>query len=635
MIRDRDKSLHKQILRLRWVAPLAVLLLAAFHQVIVHLLLERSPQTWNNLLELAVYSVTGSVVVWLSLTWLGRALARHEQAQAELQAAHQHEQWIYQQLHAVHDIGCRVATAANMQEVLELAAHAPVHLSGAKGSAVVSFDETHNRLKLDMAWGLSEDYVRLLRQRVDEGISAVRCRDCTPLQAHVSGDCPLFQGLQTLARDEGIASLACLPITCQQKRKGIISAYFASPDGPLDEEVRLLNIVATGIAAAIEGVRLRAEQMATLYAMERATQDNQNLDTLLDGMLELTAGGWTVDVGAIFLYEAEEGTWHVHAHRGLGPDLSYPRYGLAVRLAEKAWKTGVPVIIPEVQANGDPATRETDGLASLVSIPFLAEGETLGALFLASVRPSTFEMHQEPLLSALARQMALIVRNTQLHSQLGHMAVLEERYRLSREMHDGLAQTISYLGWHLDHLEMLAEKGQWERLGTELVGAKRIVREIYLDVREAIDGLRLTIEHPGGLAAALQEYVTDFASRTGIATNFAGPTTWENLHPETEIQLLRVAQEALTNIRKHSGAHHAWLRLARDNGHLELVIADDGRGFELASSQDRRHLGLATMRERVERLGGTFTIATGPQQGTRITVTIPQSPDKEQERADA
>ena len=116
---NKDTPLHKQILRARWAVPLAVLLLAALHQAIVHGLLERVASDWHDLLELAVYSLTGSIVAWMGLTWLGQALAHQEQAQTELQTAHRNAERVHQQLLSVHDIGCQVATAADVQEVLE------------------------------------------------------------------------------------------------------------------------------------------------------------------------------------------------------------------------------------------------------------------------------------------------------------------------------------------------------------------------------------------------------------------------------------------------------------------------------------------------------------------------------------
>lgn len=172
-----------------------MLLLVALHQALLHVLLKRVALGWHSLFELAVYSLTGSVVAWLGLTWIARTVALQEEAKAQLRRTYEKLEHTHRQLLAVHEIGCRVASAADVQEVLELAARAPVHLAGAKGSAVFAFDETRDRLKVEMAWGLSDGYVCALRQRVEEGIPAGRCRGCSPLQARVTGDCPPVPGI--------------------------------------------------------------------------------------------------------------------------------------------------------------------------------------------------------------------------------------------------------------------------------------------------------------------------------------------------------------------------------------------------------------------------------------------------------
>lgn len=623
-MKGEGTPLHQRILDLRWLVPLGVLPLAALHQVLVHELVGRLPLDWDGLIEILAYSLTGSVVAWLGLTWLARAVARQARAEADLRRAYTELERTHRQLLSVHDIGRQVASAADVQEVLELAAQAPIQLTGALGSAVLSFDQAQEQLRLDVTWGLSDTYVQALRRRLEAGISMSHCQSCSPLQARVTSNCPLFDGMQQVAQAEGIQSLICLPITREQKRDGIITAYFPAPDGPPPDQIQLLNIVGTEIAAALEGVRLRARQMATIYAVERIAQTRQNLDTLAEQVLQTCRAAWKAEAGAIFLYEAAGGAWSSLARQGLGADPTDPRYGLGISLAEASRVKGHPIILPELHSD-DPIARGVNGLASAAAVPLLAEGETLGVLFLASTRPRTFQVRHVPFLSALAYQAALAVRNAQLHLQLGHMAVVEERYRLSREMHDGLAQTLTSLGWRLDHLDMLLAKGQFESLATSLADARQIVRETYLDVREAIEGLRLAVEHPGGLVAALQEYTAEFTDRSGILAEFTGQVDGTHLSPTTELQLLRIVQEALTNVRKHSGAHHAWVCLSRTADRLELVIADDGRGFDPALSRGRHHMGLISMRERAESLGGTFTLATGSNQGTRITVVVPTS----------
>jgi two-component system nitrate/nitrite sensor histidine kinase NarX len=123
----------------------------------------------------------------------------------------------------------------------------------------------------------------------------------------------------------------------------------------------------------------------------------------------------------------------------------------------------------------------------------------------------------------------------------------------------------------------------------------------------------------------LAEYVEDFEDRTGIETDFQVGETVDRLAlaPEAELQLLRIVQESLTNVRKHAGARHAWVTLRCSPDQVELTIADDGRGFDPRLPHGRQHVGLAGMRERAYSLGGALTLATSPGQGTRLTISAP------------
>jgi len=616
--------LHRQILRLRWVAPIVVLLLAAVHQLILHALLQYLvAPTQHDFIELLIYGFTGSVVAWIGLTWLARAVGRQEEAERRVRRAYEELEQTHQRLLAVHEIGQRVASAADEQEVLEMAARAPIHLAGACGSAVIAFDEASDQLKLEVTWGLSDRYVHALRRHIAQGIPYDRCQGCVPLRAQITGDCPLFRGMEELAKAEGITALACLPIAREQGREGIISAYFSSPTGPVEDQMRFLNIVATEIAAALEGVRFRTQEMATLYAVENLTQYQQNLNDRLAQGFEATLAGWGVRSGAIWLRDESTGTWNQWVQRGLGHGPDHPDFGLAIRLAEEARQTGKVLLIPDLAQALDLDPSVTRELASAAAAPLISGGEFSGVLVMVSRRPHLFQPRYTPFFSAIAYQTALAIRNAQLHVQVQQMAILDERYRLSREMHDGLAQTLSSLGWQLDHLKMLLHKGRLETLEQELTEARQAVRDAYMDLRETIDGLRLAVEHPGGLVDALGEYMADFGKRTGIEAHFQADGKMMSLPAESDLQLLRIVQEGLTNIRKHAVASHAWVRLRSAADQIELSIADDGQGFNPRLPRGHHHLGLASMRERAQSLGGTFTLATNPGRGTRITVTVP------------
>ncbi len=634
MMRPGRKSqpLYQRVVGLRWAAPLVVLTLAALHQLTLQVLLPRVSAAYHTWLAVAVYGLSGSIVAWLALSWLARNVAHQEQTEAKLRLAYERLTETHRRLLAVYDIGHEIASAADMQQVLELAARAPSHLADALGSAVVTFDEEHDdRLRLDMAWGLSDSYLRHLRQRVEAGIPAERCRTCKPLATHVSSDCPLFAGMQDPARAEGIHSLVCLPISREQRREGIISAYFPLPNGPPEEQVQLLNIVATEIAAVLEGVRLRTQQMATIYAVENLTRVQQDLGDLLEQILQTSLSGWGVQRGAILLYDEADAAWHRWVQRGLGDSANHPYFGLALSLAEEARQTGQLILIPDLSQHSEMDPHIADGLGSAAVAPLVSGGQQLGALVMLANRSNLFRPHHASLFSAIAHQAALAVSNAQLHAQVRQMAVIEERYRLSREMHDGLAQTLGSLGWQLDHLKTLLDRGDLQTMTQELADTRQMTREAYLDVREVIDGLRLAVDHPGGLVEALAEYIADFQDRTGISARFQADGELYSLLPQAELQLLRIVQEALTNVRKHAAAHHVWVwlqsvqtvRAGDTTRQVELSIADDGQGFDSHLPRSHRHVGLGSMRERVQSLGGSFSLATSPGQGTRITVIIP------------
>jgi len=267
--------------------------------------------------------------------------------------------------------------------------------------------------------------------------------------------------------------------------------------------------------------------------------------------------------------------------------------------------------------------QSSDRVRSFAGVALRAEGQVLGALFLGAGRPGIFVPGAARLLAALAHQIALAVRNVQLYSRLRQLAVLEERFRLSRELHDGLAQTLGSLGLQTDRVQRLLADQRTGEARQALLELRGAIAEAYAEVRGATEGLRITSERSGGFLDALREYLEVFGSRTGIAVELASEAGQLDLPAETAAQLLRIAQEALTNVRRHARARRVSVRLAARDGAIELAIADDGVGFDPELPEGWRHLGLATMRERARALGGQFTIATSPGQGSVVTVRVP------------
>src|SRR5262249_32781010 len=152
-----------------------------------------------------------------------------------------------------------------------------------------------------------------------------------------------------------------------------------------------------------------------------------------------------------------------------------------------------------------------------------------------------------------------------------------------------------------------------------------VADEIYQDIGESITGLRTNLTERG-LVPALQDYLEQFEERHQIATTLRTDDAADQLAPLAALQLFRLSQEALTNVRKHAAAEKATVTLMSDApGQLKVVIADDGQGFipGTQSNGKARPLGMTSMRERVEALGGTFQVTSQLGSGTQVSATIP------------
>ncbi|MBM2827050.1 MAG: putative two component system histidine kinase, partial [Dehalococcoidia bacterium] len=162
----------------------------------------------------------------------------------------------------------------------------------------------------------------------------------------------------------------------------------------------------------------------------------------------------------------------------------------------------------------------------------------------------------------------------------------------------------------------------------ELEQLEIAAREVYTDVREAILGLRAVTQGESDLVDALMIYMKRFTELSGVNAELVLQCNKDdlNLRPEEEVQLIRIIQEALSNVRKHAEARNARVQLGLEGETMMLVVEDDGRGFsqDRSSSRGTPQFGLQTMRERAEALGGSFSIDSAPGKGSRITVCLPR-----------
>ncbi|MDU2063636.1 MAG: histidine kinase N-terminal 7TM domain-containing protein [Sporomusaceae bacterium] len=203
------------------------------------------------------------------------------------------------------------------------------------------------------------------------------------------------------------------------------------------------------------------------------------------------------------------------------------------------------------------------------------------------------------------------------------LSILNERDRIGRELHDDKAQVSNFLGLELQNLRHLLTTSQDEAALAKVDRLRDIIKGLNTDIRESIVGLKKTNTARCQFMTQLREYVSWYEQHRGIAVELILPEeSLDSLFSDlVKLQLLRIIQEALTNIRKHARAHKAKVAIEKAGSQIVVTIADDGCGFDQAALQRKdKSFGLQIMAERAQEVGGELTVATKPGEGTKVIV---------------
>ncbi len=269
----------------------------------------------------------------------------------------------------------------------------------------------------------------------------------------------------------------------------------------------------------------------------------------------------------------------------------------------------------------------TSALArAAVVVPLKLENTNIGALWIARFENDQFSETDMIWLESMADQVAIAIQHGLMTSQLQSLSIVQERGRIAREMHDGLAQVLGYLNLQTQTLGSLLNQGKVEKLKDELTQMRQAIQTAHADVRENILSLRTTLAQEKGLEAAAEEYLTEFGIQMGVHTTFSYHVDGDlNLSSVAEVQLVCILQEALTNVRKHAQAGRVdiaiWKEKCEGEDCVHMRVKDDGIGFQMAGS--KRSFGLHTMRERAESVNGSLIINSRQGRGTTIECKLP------------
>jgi len=262
--------------------------------------------------------------------------------------------------------------------------------------------------------------------------------------------------------------------------------------------------------------------------------------------------------------------------------------------------------------------------ASHLAAPLRIGERVIGALCVGSPMPDHFAGEAADMLTKLANAAAIAVENAQLYAQAERVAALEERSRVAAEMHDGLGQTLSYLGLMTDQVVDFLQEGQEAAAYAHLQKTRETIEQASGDVRRAINGLMEETPSTLDLCGRLRGALNEFANTYGIDTVWQPELdSMPDCPPHISEQVLNIMREALNNIARHAQAQRVSVRIGRNEDHYFMVVEDDGMGFDTALPVPGGHFGLRIMQARAAHIGGRVEIEAMPEQGTRIMLNWP------------
>jgi two-component system nitrate/nitrite sensor histidine kinase NarX len=259
--------------------------------------------------------------------------------------------------------------------------------------------------------------------------------------------------------------------------------------------------------------------------------------------------------------------------------------------------------------------------AELFAVPIRLHGTTLGVFNLFMRRAGELPEEVRSLFGAIGEHLGMALENARLTRENTRATLLGERQMLANQVHDSLAQTLAYAKMRTIALREAEEAGEHDRAGRYLAELEDALEVAYRDLRELIAQFREPMD-PRGLAAALRDAIETFRGRTGLEVELAWRTADLALAPEEEVQVFYVVQEALANVQRHAGARRVRVEVDREDGRYVVCVEDDGAGFEPGQPTAGGHFGLAIMRERAARIGGTLAVDSRPGGGTRVRLTL-------------
>ena len=389
----------------------------------------------------------------------------------------------------------------------------------------------------------------------------------------------------------------------------------------------LYNSLEERVAEKTRSLADKNRDLATLYEVTTLLNEPGSTETLCRGFLRKLIGLLDAQGGAVRLIDPKTRGIHLYVHEGLAADFAKEEQYLDMGecFCGEAAQCNTPVV--QFLAPG----REPDfvfrcqkaGYQTVAVFIIRFQGRMLGIFNLYYREARAFPAQERQMLETLGQNLGAAIEHQRLVSRDKELAVSDERNLLAQDLHDSIAQSLAFLNLQAQLLEDSLRRCDMSEARDTLAQIRDGIQESYDNVRELLVHFRTRIKQED-IELTIRSSLERFESQTGIRTSCKVSGTGVPLSAEQQLQVLHILQEALSNVRKHSGATLVELQMQRDRSYV-FRVRDNGHGFDPAALGDAtgRHVGLRIMRERARRIGGQIRIDSRAGHGSELTLTLP------------
>lgn len=517
------------------------------------------------------------------------------------------------QLDTVQALNRLMMDAADEERLISGLLDLVISASAAAGAAYIPLDELGQPLAQIQKGAVPRFPIQPWAAGLDSPAVKETCRMCLELHNPGNECCPLAEN--PFMRP---GEVTCLPVERGGRRLGVIN-LFQHPGQPLDQgDLHFIQGLLGQVSLAVDNLRIHSQELAALRHLQFTRHAAGETHAALKNLLERVSASSGSDAALLTASLGGDGSIQVST----GTDLPHPLFDQVSRAVQQTGSGQFsPQVIPSSHLAG------TGFMAGVAAAVTSLSDVPLGWLVALRVENNPFTAPELRLFTSAADQAGLLVENERRLVAIELRAVMEERARLAREIHDGLAQDLAFLKLQTAQMNGLLQRGHLDDLAAMIRANHQVLSDAYTDTRQAINQLRLSAQP--GLQAWFKDVLEDFRQRCNIKASLSLQADPDKLPEEVQAQLIRILQEALNNIRKHAHANRVDLSFRPYQGDVILEIRDDGQGFAPEDIPSPSQFGLRSMRERAEMIGADFQVISQPEEGTTILVRLPSRQEKE------